>query len=326
MDIEQYPTKAEVLKSIRRLKRIKFPKYKDGDEVSEFVNEISNILLNEFGFMISPKRILKTNEFLSNFFRVREFESFTNVDLIREHSYPPIEKVKISRCNFPKFPVFYCSNNPLTALLEVVRNFQGVKNEYCISKWELIPSTENLIFENFLQVDLPTENKFNKIKDVALENISTPFEKSFNKKLSKDQEDGIIEYLRYLDGSFINDDDYSLSATLAHRTLYVDHDFRTDILMYPSVQTNLRGTNLAIQPNFVENNMKLTRLYILSFESYDPLDGKIDLTFKKYGIVEKNIIKWKNISPTDNYYTQLIKDDFGISLNGKYIELKNSLL
>jgi len=95
--------------------------------------------------------------------------------------------------------------------------------------------------------------------------------------------------------------------------------------MYPSVQTVFKGTNLAIQPNFVENNMKLTRLYVLSFDKYDPLSGKIDLTFKKYGIVEKNIIKWKNISPNDSFYTQLIKEDFNTSMDGKYIELKNNL-
>lgn len=323
--IEQYPTKDEILKSIERLKKKKFPKYKVGDEIPKFVDKVSSILLNEFGFMLSPKQPFNTNEFLSDFFRVREIDSFTNINLIREHSYPPIESVKMGRCNFPKFPVFYCSNNPLTALLEVAKNSQGSEKEYCISKWEIIPMNENMIFENFLQVDLPKENGFSKIKDGIQKKISSPFEISFNKRLSKDQENGIIEYLKYLDSGFINDNNYSLSATLAHRALYVDHDYRTDVLMYPSVQTAFKGTNLAIQPNFVENNMKLTRLYVLSFEKYDPLNGTIKLTFKKYGIVKKNIIKWKDISPTDNCYTQLIKEDFGDSINGRYIEQKNSL-
>ena len=44
--IEQYPTKDEVLKSIMRLKKMKFPKYKEGDEVQEFVDNVSSILLN----------------------------------------------------------------------------------------------------------------------------------------------------------------------------------------------------------------------------------------------------------------------------------------
>ena len=163
--IEQYPTKVEVLKSIDRLKKKKFPKYKDGDDVSKFVDKVSSILLDEFSFMLNPKQPINTNDFLSKFFRVREIDSFTNIDLIREHSYPPIENVKMGRCNFPKFPVFYCSNNPLTALLEVAKSLQDSEKEYCISKWEIIPMNENMIFEHFLQIVLPKENEFSKIKD-----------------------------------------------------------------------------------------------------------------------------------------------------------------
>jgi hypothetical protein len=323
--IEEYPTKEKVLKSIERLKKMKFPKYKDEDNVREFVEKVSNILLNEFGFMLSPKHPFDRNDFMTKFFRVREIDSFTNIDLIREHSYPPIEKVKMGRCNFPKYPVFYCSNNPLTALLEVARSFQGSEKEYCISKWEIIPMNERMIFENFMQVDLPKENEFSSLKEGLKKKISSPFVRSLNKKLTDDQENGIIEYLTYLDSSFINDDDYSLSATLAHSTLYADHDFRTDVLMYPSVQTVFKGTNLAVQPNFVENNMRLTRLYIVSYENFNPSNGKINITFSRYGTVEKNVIKWRNLFPNDDFYTKIITEDFGNFVNSRYIEQKNNL-
>lgn len=324
MNVEEYPTKIEILKSIEKLNNTEFPKFKYGESVPKFVDKISNILLAEFGFILNPKQIMTANDFSLKFYRVRELDTFTNIDLIREHSYPPISMVQIGRCNFPEFPVFYCSNNPLTALLEVARNFNGNTKKYCISKWELVPTNEKMIFENFLQVDLPIENPFSKIRDGLQTKISKPFEISQNKKLTEDQENGLIEYFKYLDNSFIKDDNYSVSASLAYRALYADHNYRTDVLMYPSVQTEFRGTNLAIQPNFVENNLKLTRLFIVSFEEYDPLNGKCNITFSKYGLIEKNMIKWKNIIPNDKFYARIIKEDFGDFLESKFIEDKNN--
>lgn len=320
--IEQYPTKVDVLKSITKLNNTEFPKFKNGESVSNFADKISKILLNEFGFLINPKQLIDSNIFFSKFYRVRELDSFTNIDLIREHSYPPIDNVTMGRCNFPGFPVFYCSNNPLTSLLEVARTFQGSSNKYCISKWELVPTNEEIIFENFLQVELPDENEFSKIKENIQNKISDPFEKSLNKRLSREQEEGIIEYLKYLDNSFIKDEDYSVSASLAYRALYVNHKFRTDVLMYPSVQTVFKGINFAIQPNFVENNLKLKRLYIVRFDKFDPLSGRISISFSKYGVVEKSIITWKSINLDDKYYTQVIKEDFG-DYGGFFEEINN---
>lgn len=322
MKIEQFPTKEAVLKSIDKLNKMSFPKFKNGDDVNEFVEQISNILLDEFGFILSPKQVFNTNEFLSSFFRVRELDSFTNIDLIREHSYPPIDFVRMGRCNFPNFPIFYCSNNPMTALLEVVRDFKRSEKKYCVSKWELIPSNEKMVFENFLQMDLPEDNRLSIIGERIRNHISTPFEESLNKKLDKEQEEGLFEYLKYLDNSFIRDNDYSLSATLAHKSLYVNHNYRTDVLMYPSVQTLSKGMNLAIQPNFVENNLKLTRLYVLNFEKYNSMNGKVSVTLSKYAEVEKNVVMWENIKPKDEKYNKLIKEDFGDFLNSQFIEKK----
>ena len=296
MDIEQFPKKETVLKSIEKLKKMSFTKFIEGDDVSTFVNLILEILSNEFGPKLNAKLPYNTNKFLSKFFRVREWESFTNINLIREHSYPPLDYVKMNRCNFPRFPVFYCSIDPMTALLEVVRDFNGSEKIYCISKWELFLTNENMVFESFLQTDLPKDNQFAETRDRIREQICSSF------SLNKEQEEGLIEYLKYLDNSFINDDDYSLSATLAHIALYNNDNYRTDVLMYPSVQTVFNGINFAIQPNFVENNMKLTRLYILNFEKFNPKNRKISLTFLEYAEVEKNRVVWKNIKQNDEHH------------------------
>lgn len=318
MGIDKFPNADSVLASIERLKIIKFPKCSEDVDIESFTDNISKILSEEFGISISTKVPYKAKDFLHSFYRVRELDTYTNIDLIREHSYPPIDCTKMGRCNFSKLPVFYCSENPMTALIEVARNHVGSDKDYCLSKWELIPSNEDLIFEHFLRVDLPNENQYTFLKDSFQKNISLPFEKSLKRRLNTEQERGLIEYFKYLDSLFMSDSDYSLSATLAYNSLYVNHNFRTDILMYPSVQTFFKGINLAMHPNFVDNNLRLKRLYIINLEKYDPNSSTINVTTKKYGVVEKNVIMWNSIKPQDEQYEKFIKEDFGETRNNQY--------
>lgn len=318
MDIDKFPNSDKVIKSIDRLKRAEYPKYADGLDIELFTDKVSKFFAEEFGFTLSAKIPYKAKDFSLPFFRVRDLDSFTNIDLFREHSYPPVDCTKMGRCNFPKLPVFYCSENPLTAILEVARNNVGSEKEYCLSKWELIPTNDDIIFEHFLRVDLPKENQYKPLNESFRKNISTPFEISLKKSLNIEQEKGLIEYFKYLDSLFMNDSDYSISATLAYNSLYVNHTYRTDILMYPSVQTYFKGINLAIQPNFVENNMRLKRLYIVSLNQFDPNSGTISVNMTKYGIVVKNAIKWKNIDPQDEQYKEFVKEDFGEVTSSQY--------
>jgi len=182
-----------------------------------------------------------------------------------------------------------------------------------------------MMFENFLQTDLPEQNQYSAIRDGLKLKISTPFKISFNKELEKTQEDGIIEHLKFLNSTFLNDNNYSLSATLAHRSLYANHNYRTDALMYPSVQTQRKGVNLAIQPNFVENCLKMTRLYILKLDNYNSAKDTVEITISEYATVEKNVIMWKKIKPNDENYIRMINDDFGEMINGSITENKNIL-
>jgi len=322
MKLEDFPKLEEIKSSIRKLNRIGFPKFNGDIEVNLFVKEIEKILTEEFGILFSPIKPLKHKEFSLKIFRVREAEQFTNIDLIREHSYPPIDITSMGRCNFPHFPVFYCSNDAMTALIEVVKNYGKSDKKYIISKWEIQSPNEELMFQTFLQTELPPENHFGLFRKDLNERINEPFEKSLNFKLDSDRKEGLIEYLSFLDSSFISDKNYSLSAALAHKSLYADHNYRTDILMYPSVQTRFKGVNLALHPNFVENNLKLTRLYEVSLEEYNPQNGKINVTFYKYADVEKNVIMWKKILPNDDTYNKRIEQDFGQIIDNKFIMKK----
>lgn len=321
MEFDNFPSIKEVLKSISKLNKVGFPKFNEDVDVEKFTETVSKMLTAEFGILPNYLKPFKHNELSLKFFRAREIHTISNINLIREHSYPPINLVGMGRCNFPKYPVFYCSDNPMTALIEVVRDNIGINKKFCISKWELIELDEQLVFESFLQTNLPDENQFNFLKENLQRNINTPFIKSFDKKLDKDKEEGLLEYLKYLDTSFILDKDYSLSAFLAYRSLYADHNFRTDILLYPSVQSGKKGINMALNPNFVENNLKLTRLYVVEINNYIKENDKMNIAFYKYAEVEKNVIMWTNVKQKDEHFNELISQDFGNLLNGKLIQL-----
>lgn len=311
MELDEFPKYEDVQKSIEKLKNTELPKYDGNIDIKSYVQSIEKIISNEFGILINYAQPIKHKDFKLKFFRARVVDEFQNPSLIREHSYPPINVTKMGRCNFPKLPVFYCSNDSGTALLEASRNKVGQNVKYYISKWELKGNEEDLIFQNFLQIALPEENEFKLLQKGFQNNINRPFRKSLNKELDIERTKGLIEYFKFLDSCFIGDDDYSISASLAYRALFVEHNYRADILMYPSVQTRRKGVNLALNPNFVENNLSMTRLYEVSLDNYDPISNKIRITFYKYAIIKKNVMFWKNITPDNIEYKNLLKEDFG---------------
>lgn len=310
MDIEKFPTLVEVKEAIQRLDRKSIPEFDSSISVEEYVAKIHDILSEEFGYAFWPLQRMKHKNFSLNIFRARELNSFKNINLIREHSYPPLNVVGMGLCNFPGYPVFYSSNDGMTALIEAVNATKKHKAKFCISKWGINSPESELVFQNFLQMTLPKENHFNLLNDKMKENINAPFIRSFGKKLSKEQEEGLLEYLKFFHSIFIKDKNYSLSAAIAFKSLFADHSFRTDILMYPSIQTYFKGVNLAINPNFVENHLELKRLYIVTLENYNPNDGNIQVQISNYAEIKKNMIFWKKLSPDNEEYESSLKEDF----------------
>ncbi|SHJ36516.1 hypothetical protein SAMN05444280_11780 [Tangfeifania diversioriginum] len=314
--MENFPKIDEVKKALKRIKEREFPNLDYSKSVDSYVEQIKNIITEELGYYFAPIQVFKHRQFNLNLFRAREFESFSNINLIREHSYPPSNLVGLGRCNLPKFPVFYSSNDGMTALIEAVKANGNTKQ--CISKWSITSPESELVFQSFLQMALPDENNYRFLSDVVKDKISEPFLKENGRPLEKEREEGVLEYLKFVDEIFINDKNYKLSAAFAHSSLYAPHNFRTDILMYPSVQTMHKGVNLALSPNFVENYLKLDRLYVVSLDNFNSNNGNVKVQFHEYAEVDKNVVIWKKIKPNDEEYIELIREDFGVPLKSKF--------
>lgn len=303
--VKSCPTFEQSIESIEKLKNYCWPNFDDFSSTKEYLKKVQSVLFKEFEILPNLVKFLKPEQFSLPIFRVREVESFTNISLFSEHSYPPINLTSFGRCNFPKSPVFYCSNDPMTALLEVIRDSDYKNKKFCISRWEIVESKSEFVFQTFLQTELDEKNLFSKLKVAEIEQLKTPFENELN----EDKNAGLTELLKFLHSSFINDKNYFLSASLAHRTLYAEHNFATDILLFPSVQTKFKGVNMAIHPNFVDNMMRVLRFYVLEIDNYNPENGRYNITFSKYGNVDKNVIIWST-KMDDQLFKENIDTDF----------------
>lgn len=301
-----FPSYLDVKKAIEKLRTTNFPKFTEYDNIESFVKDIDKLLVNEFKILPDIKTRLNARSFKLPIFRVRELNSNFDTRLFAEHSYPPVNLTGYGRCNLPKRPVFYAATNPLVALSEIVKQGNYQDKEFCISKWKIIESDKDIVVQSFDQMTLNKETIFNDLKSSLINRINEPFEG----KLDEDQSRAILLLLEFLHQSFIDDNNYTVSSYIANRALYTDHNFPTNIILYPSVQTKLNHINLAMHPNFVDNQLQIERLYKLKLNHLDIDKGIYNITLSRYAVIDNNSVIWKLITPEDQTYKGYVKEDF----------------
>lgn len=322
--MKEIPSLKQTKASIENFNNEVLLKVDDFESIEDYLAYFDSIFKKHFPIYHYIFQLQKPEFFMSTLFRVREFNPIKNKGLFSEYSYPPSAFVGNGRCNFKGFPVFYCSSNPITALLEVIRNTEYKSKKFCISVWSLLDNKQNFVLGSFLQSELHPSNPFKQLATSYIKNI----DKAFENKLTQDQKLGVIEFYKFIDQKFIEDKDYSISAYLSHQELYAKHRFASDIIIYPSAQLESKSVNFAIQPNFVDNCMKVERFYLVELNEFDSLTDIANITFSSYGKIEKNFIHWKNLKPGDTFYERNFKKDFSSYLDNfrefNYQEHKNS--
>lgn len=316
-DFSVFPTYDIVKNGIKSLSKYKWPTYDKKYNTDQFIKNITDKLFEHFNVLPDLLYIHDGVKPLSiNLFRARSFGTFQDISLISEYKCKPIQlTTEIQRCNFPLKPIFYCSNDAGTAIMEVIRH-QPIDTEkkYLISKWRII-NDFNIKVVPFLYSDLPAQNYYKLLGVKALSRIPDIFEQ----KLTNSQIKGLKLYFNYL-ATIFTTENYSLSASIAHRILYANHNFRADLFLYPSVQTDQRSINIAIHPNFVDVNMQLVRIYSLQVNSINYSTGEFKVVIDKYAEIEENIIMWKPVMPDDEKYKESIKKDFGFGVEFNFSE------
>jgi hypothetical protein len=298
------PTLIQLQEGIEKLKKeISF----DNNEnlsLSEYYYKILNLIEKNIGIISQFIIPLDTREFDLTVFRAREIDESFNIELFNEYSYPPPGLTKRGRCNFPKHPVLYGSDNPLVALVELNKE-KEIKNEIAISCWKPIKGDLCFNLEPYLNSELVNQTDYHIIKDHINQNIEILFNGYNN-----EEREVIKNANMLLHELFIYDKSYKISSSLSYYSLFQRENNPADVLMYPSVQSKYQGINYAVNPNFATNYLVLNRVYIINIESINRKTQEIKINFKRFGIVKGNKIDWKTNKDEGKTLNEFIKLDF----------------
>ena len=239
------------------------------------------------------------------FYRVRTPTKNFNEQLIGDYSFPPNHVARsYQRCNIPHHPVFYCSNDPRTAISETVysRSVWNNTTPCYLSEWRVrANATAHITPFVFGNVDAGnpfyefSEQNLTKLRELV---VNHPEEKI----------DGFVEVMRFLSKLFVFDNTYSISAFIAHSHLYAQHNLRTDIFLYPSVKNQLQGVNLAIHPNCVQHKMELSKVYKLYVVKVNRENGTFTGRFVSTGINDNGVILWRPFDKDDSINARLLNE------------------
>jgi hypothetical protein len=317
--IPEFPTIDEVKTGIEYMSKIKWDRYNKELTIEENIKRVRGLLDQHFKSNVTIFFEYEGDTLPLRFYRCRPLDTIMNINLIREHSYPPINQcVNPQRANLPYHPVFYCSDNLHTCLFETIRTTFSEKKEreYCISLWKIRKKTKTVIAPFLL--DLVDES--NVYRQHAFKQIYDRLPDLVNEGIPADRIPGIIELMKFYSRVFVSDSaDYPISSFLAHEYLYAAHSLRTDIFLYPSVIAELKTINMAVHPNFVDDNMYLAYLLIASVNYLS--SGEVNVRVTKYGTVDNGRIEWKGIHPDDHVYRDIQVNEFKAKSHGTFEKL-----
>jgi len=276
--------------------------YDKNASVSEYCKKIESSIKKHF--VILPRWISMHDEkdLPFRYFRVRRGFPDFHKHLISEYSYrPAISSTDFQRANIPYHPVMYCASEPMTALLETIRNNEFDSSvPYHISEWVFRPNV-SVSNTSFVLENVPTESEFGILSDGNLKKI--------NDKLSSESpktRNDLINVLKFYCKLFITDSKYLISGCLAHKYVYANDEYFSELLSYPSFQTGGRSVNFAIHPNTVMQKMELKQVVRVFVKNVDLVNWKCEISCDAIAINNSGVLKWHNFIGNE----QLFKDLF----------------
>jgi hypothetical protein len=304
------------VKAYDDIEQLGLKKYDGSLRIDDYMEStISKIIqvIGEFPLHIT-KPDYDSNRWHTKIFRVRPLKDIKCEHLRTEYSYPPIIHANTLRANLKNYPVFYGSDQPGTSIIEYYQNYSDLNldEKFCLSIWSIRPNTRIRV-SPFIFSSLRKENPYNGISELMLKELPAKFQAVYSDEESLKKKD----ILEFYSEAFVRDESHVLSSILAHRYLYANHNLRTDILIYPSVQTDRMAVNFAIQPNFVDESMVLEKVYVLSAKDIVLKNGlpDCDLRFFNYGENVDNIIYWKGFDLDNPEFRKMVETDFQNRIN-----------
>jgi len=302
----QIPSLETVKDGIRQiLSEEKWDAYKIKGSPQLFEKRLNELFIGNLKLMIQLVYLGTDKSIPKKFYRLRKQTRTFNEKLISEYSYPPNHFVKtIQRANIPYHPVFYCSDNPSTAIMETVKGEESLNTDfvYYMSEWET-KNDQDIKVCPFIFDNVSETNPYKVLSEI---NKSKLFE--VMKEHTDDEKNAMLEILKFLSNLFIEDDTYVVSSYLAYLNLYANHNFRPDIFIYPSVQTNRDTVNFAIHPNSVIEKLRLKRVFKMRLKSFNETTRDFTVTINWVGQNNNGIIQWRQVNPDSEDGKQVVKE------------------
>ncbi|MEP7317278.1 MAG: hypothetical protein ABI921_01005 [Panacibacter sp.] len=287
------PTLETVKKGIDELLLVdKWDRYKIKSSPKKFEKRLNELFISNLKIMPFLIYLATDKSLPKKFYRLRKQTNTFNEKLISEYSYPPNHFVKtVQRANIPYHPVFYCSDNPYTAITETIKDDEKLNSRdyYYMSEW-LTKDNQELRICPFIFDNLPENNPYKILIDINRKKV---FEQFTNH--TEEEKNGLFEILKFLSNLFTFENTYVVSSYLAYINLYAPHNLRPDVFIYPSVQTQKRTVNFAIHPNAVIEKLFLNRIFKLRIPQLDKKMNKFTALISWVGQNNNGIISWTEI-------------------------------
>ena len=267
------PTLQEIKEGLDFLKNVNWS-ILSFNEADDYINQIEHYLFNSFGLFFRNRNISNTEvlnksiHHYRNVFRLRLYDEDINEELISEFSHPPVSATKkLGRANFPYYPVFYGAPDVGTAMLETLETlapkFDPQKDNYFyLSQWSFKEFTPLYITWFTFGTYIP-ESDLSLFSKHYIEGILSNLQIT-----SKEERERLQKLINAFGELFELSNNHYLAAYIAHTHLYYNDNTRTELFVYPSIQTERVSLNYAIHPNTVIHKMFLKRVYQIKVTNY----------------------------------------------------------
>lgn len=296
--LKTLPSLSDVKKGIEELVLIeKWDNFQISKNPEEFNKRLHELFVKNIGIFPITSTKVDSSTFPFTFYRLRRYDESMNPALISEYSYPPNHFINsYKRANIPGNPVFYCSNDASTSIFEVLKNEPKIDPEelFYLSEWKFRENLEIRITP-YLFGNLAPDSPYRLWTESTEYQINKLLEKDF----SLDQINGFKKVLEYLSNLFVYEDTYTVSSFIAHQHLYARFSLRTDLFVYPSIQTDQYSINFAIHPNVVIEKMRLNRVFKFKIKDFVNFQTPYQYNFETIATNIDSILFWKNIKEDD---------------------------
>jgi hypothetical protein len=215
-------------------------------------------------------------------------QNVEDLSIIRTFSYPnPCFCKDNGRANLRNKSVFYCADAFITAFVETKPKVGDIGY---LSIWD-IHCDRDVNYTAFFPSSMPEKNVWNK--------TATEYQKKMvdhAKESGNDKSKQLEELFEFTSNIFIKETSpYSLTSWIANSMLY-DY-YGVDFIVYPSFATNNITCNIAFHPNFVDNYVKLSKIY--KYVITEMGDGNGSYSIKEVGKVFLTNIQWSEPTEED---------------------------